>query len=577
MSEIDRKQSSTPSTPGGARAPVQRSAGKRSMTDGFGGAAAAASATGAWTDVPMGALQLSAVPTAPPASGAAHDDPFALHLAAQGVAGGGGALPHRDVIQASFGRHDVGGISAHVGGSAAQASAAIGAEAYATGSSVAFANDPSLHLAAHEAAHVVQQRAGVSLKGGMGQAGDAYERHADAVADAVVAGRSAEALLDNGPGGGASSGTAVQGHAIQRNQPGAAAPAAAPASAPADAPAAAPESEGDKMRKAILAAAESRLKEKKEIVSEAEIQDVRTGRIRLKLVVLPDGSEVMMNIPTAVPMKNFTTCIEFAGQTFGDASKAMGTDAKDSQRIAKLLPNIMRIYNEEFALNAQIEAFQKAVQNFDKPIDKTEERKQGFEDKKVELAGQKDGNKAHDKGIDQAIKGQDAAIKQLDAAIATMQREQQKFADKVAKLEEKKDVLDGQDDALIRAGSPLAGHPKPGEYVLLGAGAAQAYGVSAATKVTLAKGAFKHIAVFRSHEPAPSPKDKPDEKWEKWHTIDGGGILAKETQFFICLNDLRVQFAEPDKPWAASTTSLIGWIDMDKLMAAPGGDKPPAK
>jgi hypothetical protein len=567
VSESERKQSSTPSTSAGTRAPVQRSAGKRAMTDGFGGGAVA-SVADTWSDVPMGALQLSAAPAAPPTSAAAHDDPFALHIAAQGVQGAGSALPHGDVIQASFGKHDVSGISAHVGGGAAQASAAIGAEAYATGSSVAFASDPSLHLAAHEAAHVVQQRAGVSLKGGMGQAGDAYERHADAVADAVVSGRSAEALLDHGPAGGGSTA------AIQRNQPGAAAPAAAPASAPADAPAAAPESEGDKMRKAILAAAESRLKEKKEIVSEAEIQDIRTGRIRLKLVVLPDGSEVMMNLPTAAPVKNFTTCIEFAGQTFGDASKAVGTDAKDSARIAKLLPSIMRIFNEEFALQAQIDAFQKAITAFDKPIDKTEDRKQGFEDKKVELEGKKDGNKAHDKGIDQAIKGQDAAIKQLDAAVAQMQREQQKFATKVGKLEEKKDALDAQDDALIRAGTPLAGHPKAGEYVLLGAGASQKYGVNEGTKVTLAKGSFKHIAVFTKAEPAPSPKDKPDEKWERWHTIDGGGILAKETQFFICLNDLRVQFAEPDKPWASSTTSLIGWIDMDKLMAAPPAAAP---
>jgi hypothetical protein len=201
--------------------------------------------------IPMGALQRSATP--PPATsggGAAPDDPFGLHLegssaqaiAAHGVEGGGGALPHREAIQASFGRHDVSGISGHVGGPAAQASAALGAEAYATGDHVAFTTAPSLHLAAHEAAHVVQQRAGVSLKGGVGEAGDRYERHADAVADAVVAGRSAEALLDHDPGHGvgATGGGGAGGAAIQRQQPGAAAPAAAPASAPADAPGAAP-------------------------------------------------------------------------------------------------------------------------------------------------------------------------------------------------------------------------------------------------------------------------------------------------------------------------------------------------
>jgi hypothetical protein len=82
----------------------------------------------------------------------------------------------------------------------------MGAEAYATGDHVAFAGAPSLHTAAHEAAHVVQQRGGVQLKGGVGETGDAYEQHADQVADAVVAGRSAEDLLDavggRGTGGG---------------------------------------------------------------------------------------------------------------------------------------------------------------------------------------------------------------------------------------------------------------------------------------------------------------------------------------------------------------------------------------
>lgn len=115
--------------------------------------------------------------------------------AAHGVQGSGGPLPHQARIQQAFGAHDISGVDAHVGGAASDAATSMGAEAYATGSSVAFRQAPSLHTAAHEAAHVVQQRAGVSLKGGVGQAGDTYERHADAVADAVVAGRSAEALL----------------------------------------------------------------------------------------------------------------------------------------------------------------------------------------------------------------------------------------------------------------------------------------------------------------------------------------------------------------------------------------------
>lgn len=131
-------------------------------------------------------------------------------LAAAGVEGPSVALPHLDTIQASFGRHDVSHVQAHVGGAAAEANAAISAEAYATGHHVAFAGPPSLHTAAHEAAHVVQQAAGVRLLGGVGAEGDAYERHADEVADAVVAGRSAEALLDRHAGGGGGGSRVVQ-------------------------------------------------------------------------------------------------------------------------------------------------------------------------------------------------------------------------------------------------------------------------------------------------------------------------------------------------------------------------------
>lgn len=131
----------------------------------------------------------------------------AVHKRAQeGVSGPGQALPHADQIQASFGTHDISHIKAHVGGDAATAAGEIGAQAYATGDQVAFVQPPDLHTAAHEAAHVVQQRGGVSLKGGVGQAGDPYERHADAVADKVVAGESAADLLDSHTGSAASMG-----------------------------------------------------------------------------------------------------------------------------------------------------------------------------------------------------------------------------------------------------------------------------------------------------------------------------------------------------------------------------------
>lgn len=123
-------------------------------------------------------------------------------LAREGTKGGGGRLPYYDMIQRSFGRHDVSDVHAAVGGAGGDSAKAMGAEAYASGDNVAFQGAPDLHTAAHEAAHVVQQRAGVRKPGGVGTPGDAHERHADAVADLVVQGRSAEALLDEGAAAG---------------------------------------------------------------------------------------------------------------------------------------------------------------------------------------------------------------------------------------------------------------------------------------------------------------------------------------------------------------------------------------
>ena len=187
------------------------SSSHRDQSDGFGGRAPAPAP--APFDQPYGARTLGA-------SGdllvqldrgelrgavAAGPDPSAAvqAAAAHGTSGASGALPHLDTIQRAFGHHDVGGIQAHVDGAARDGAAAMGAEAFATGDHVAFAGPPALHTVAHEAAHVVQQRAGVHLKGGVGAEGDGYERQADAVADRVVAGESAESLLDQiGPGGG---------------------------------------------------------------------------------------------------------------------------------------------------------------------------------------------------------------------------------------------------------------------------------------------------------------------------------------------------------------------------------------
>lgn len=132
----------------------------------------------------------------PAAGGAGAESSSGVHAAAErGISGSGGALPFGDTIQRAFGGHDISGIQAHTDGAAAEGAGAMGAQAFATGNHVAFGSAPDLHTAAHEAAHIVQQRAGVHLKGGVGEAGDPYERNADEVADRVVQGQSAEDLL----------------------------------------------------------------------------------------------------------------------------------------------------------------------------------------------------------------------------------------------------------------------------------------------------------------------------------------------------------------------------------------------
>ena len=161
--------------------------------------------TVAWNDV--------AAPIQRKASGpAAEADPAHVAQAAQRGIGAGSPLPHMDRIQRAFGDHDISGIRAHTGDNANNAAQSIGARAYTTGDNVVLgAGGGDLHTVAHEAAHVVQQREGVHLKAGLdGGSSDPYEQHADAVADAVVAGKSAAPLLDQVKGGRGADTAAVQ-------------------------------------------------------------------------------------------------------------------------------------------------------------------------------------------------------------------------------------------------------------------------------------------------------------------------------------------------------------------------------
>ncbi len=104
-------------------------------------------------------------------------------------------LPHLETLQAAFGSHDLRGVRAAVGGDGGRAGEALrgqGALGVARGERVAFVRAPDLRLAAHEAAHVVQQRSAA----GRAASEQALEAHAEAVAERVASGQGAEDLLD---------------------------------------------------------------------------------------------------------------------------------------------------------------------------------------------------------------------------------------------------------------------------------------------------------------------------------------------------------------------------------------------
>ena len=109
------------------------------------------------------------------------------------VAGGGGAVPHQAQMERAFGR-DLAFVRSHTG--EGEAMGALGAQAAARGSEVAFAEaNPSPWLVAHELPHVMQQQHGgaaaVDRKATVAPSDSAAEVEADRVADRVVAGESA--------------------------------------------------------------------------------------------------------------------------------------------------------------------------------------------------------------------------------------------------------------------------------------------------------------------------------------------------------------------------------------------------
>jgi hypothetical protein len=101
----------------------------------------------------------------------------------------------RGLMESGFG-HDFSQVRVHTKARASEAASAINARAFTVDRDIVFSDgayapqtQSGRHLLSHELAHVMQQRAGVNLRSGVGKADDAYERHADALADQVTQGR----------------------------------------------------------------------------------------------------------------------------------------------------------------------------------------------------------------------------------------------------------------------------------------------------------------------------------------------------------------------------------------------------
>lgn len=495
--------------------------------------------------------------------------------AAEGVRGAPGSLPYSERIQTAFGRHDVSGVQAHVGGPAADASRAIGATAYAVGDQVAFRETPSLHTAAHEAAHVVQQRSGVHLKGGVGAAGDVYERHADAVADAVVAGGTAEPLLDSmstGGAGAASSAPAVQRHSAQEPaadvahghpenpaavitsdttgpdgvrrlkwndgetaeiQPNgdttwyrpngsfggsvksatpAAEPGAAPESAPGSPPAAATGGRGDAVREAVWQAAQKWLKSQEEFMTQAKIDEVR-------------GSK-----------KSYSTCRDFVTTVLGEARTATG----ESLDLNAVVTALQALLDKEIELRATVEADKKSEAMFDPEITRVQ----------AEIAALKE------KGVS------GGKVKALQKYLDDMIAQRTKRAGKTAKDEAALAKLDEGAKGYKRAtpGMPTSLRPRKGDILRIVTAETREYSVAGAAPSTLQKGSFLHTSVFDRIDNLGGPN-------ELWHTLDGGGTKATDG-----LSGAGTPFDPATLRFGRA--ALEGWIDMAELVNANAAGPP---
>lgn len=304
-------------------------------------------------------------------------------------------------------------------------------------------------------------------------------------------------------------------------------------------------SEGDKLREAVSAKAEEW--NGKEFMTKEEIEDtrVKTG------------------------LKNFTTCLEFAGKMMRDGDKEVyGKDWKKAVATTQMFTQTKADWEAAVGQRITADGWGKSVALFDKAITRVQAQRDKVVAEIEQLrAPQKEGENDlvfKQRGI-RANALEKATVKALDGVLRTLNSQRAGFLAKQEKATAKAESLDANNTAMIKAEDGMGnGRPKVGEFIILAqAPGGSKYGVSDATKVFLAGGSFKHIAVFMGVV-------KQEDGYEIWRTIDGGGTHGKETLLRIRTSD-RMIFpgmagAKLPDAGSASGSQLAGWMDMDEIV-----------
>jgi hypothetical protein len=304
-------------------------------------------------------------------------------------------------------------------------------------------------------------------------------------------------------------------------------------------------SEGDKLRASVAAKAEEW--NGKEFMTQQEIEDtrVRTG------------------------MKNFTTCLEFAGKMMRDGNKELyGRDWKKQTATTMAFSNTKADWEAAVGQRIQADGFGKSVAMFDKAIARIEGDKAKFEKEVGNLRRPKDEGESDISYKQRTIRAEALekhTIKALESVIRQQKAQRDKWQGKSDKAKEKAEMLDANNTAMIKAEDGMTnGRPKPGEYIILAqAPGGTKYG-QAGSKVFLHGGSFKHIAVFME-----VLKEDDGSGYELWRTIDGGGTNGKETKLRVRIADRMIFPGQGDKlpdVGSASGSQLAGWMDMDKIV-----------